>query len=66
MIPPITSITVGELKRQLAAFPDDYRVSFLDGSFTFQRLKQRDSDVVQLELHPHVWRDKDGSWHFIE
>lgn len=52
-------ITVGELIRQLAVFPESADLSF--SGLRFYRLKSRAPDVVQLEFVEQVYRDRDGT-----
>jgi hypothetical protein len=52
-------ITVGDLRRKLAAFPDDAELFF--GGLTFYRLKSRGDLLVQLEFNESVYRDPDGT-----
>lgn len=46
----MSEITVGDLKRQLAAWPDDAELEF-QGGMTFYRLKMRGKNMVQLEFN---------------
>lgn len=46
----MSEITVGDLKRQLAAWPDDTELEF-QGGMTFYRLKMRGKNMVQLEFN---------------
>jgi hypothetical protein len=57
-IAPTSGITVGELRRQLAAFADDAEL-YLGGLHYF-RLKQRGPNVVQLEFNEQVYRTAEG------
>ena len=41
--------TVGDLEWHLESYPDDYELIF-QGDLTFYCLKQRDSNLVQLEF----------------
>lgn len=53
-------ITVGDLKQQLAAFPDDYWIFFGCDDLTFYRLKVRGEKLVQMEFNQSVYRDAQG------
>jgi hypothetical protein len=44
------TITVGDLKRQLASFPDDMELTF-QGGLTLYRLKQRAENSVNVEFN---------------
>ncbi|WP_298159812.1 hypothetical protein [Brevundimonas sp.] len=46
----MSDITVGDLKRQLAGWPDDTELEF-QGGMTFYRLKTRGKNMVQLEFN---------------
>lgn len=43
------SLTVGELRRQLAAYPDDDEVRF-EGELRLGRLKRRGPNLVSIEF----------------
>ena len=53
------TITVGELKQHLSAFPDNWRLSF--SGLEFYRLKARDVDLVAVEFNEPVYLDDDGN-----
>ena len=50
--------TVGDLKRQLSIYPDDYEVDF--SGLDFYRLKQRGEELIQVEFSRQVYRGADG------
>lgn len=52
-------ITVGELKRWLAAFGDDCELYM--GGLTFYRLKQRGDKLVQFEFNEQVCPNESGT-----
>ena len=52
---PHHSITVGELRRHLEVFPDDYELFFGDGDLAFYRTKMRGDNLVQIEFNSHTW-----------
>ncbi len=52
------TITIGELKEHLAAYPDHYALDF--SGLKFYRLKQRGEESVQLEFNQAVYLDKEG------
>jgi hypothetical protein len=52
------TITIGELKEQLAIYPDHYEIDFC--GLTFNRLKQRGDTSVQLEFTQQVYRTPEG------
>lgn len=52
------SITVGELKDHLSAYPDHYTIDF--SGLNFYRLKQRDETHVQMEFNQQVYRNSEG------
>ena len=54
----IPSITVGELVKHLAAFPDDWTLDF--GGLEFYRVKQRGTSHAQVEFNQPVYRDAEG------
>lgn len=45
-----SDLTVGDLRRQLAAFDDDTKLTF-GGGLTFYRLKMRGENLVNLEFN---------------
>jgi hypothetical protein len=48
--------TAGDLRRHLAAFPDEYEVDF--SGLTFYRTKMRGPDLVQIEFAEIIlWQD---------
>jgi hypothetical protein len=51
-------MTVGDLKRHLSVFSDDYRIDF--SGLDFYRLKRRGDLLVQVEFNQQVYRDKRG------
>lgn len=53
-------ITVGDLKKRLAAFPDDCLISFGHDDLAFHRLKMRREKLVQVEFDQVVRRDENG------
>ncbi|MBU0641066.1 MAG: hypothetical protein KKB50_19575 [Planctomycetes bacterium] len=56
-----SALTVGELKKRLAAFPDDYQITF-SGVLEFARLKKRGDKLVDVEFNQTVYKTKDGDW----
>lgn len=52
------SITVGELRRALEGYPDDYTLDF--SGLDFYRLKQRGDTHVQVEFNQLVYRSPEG------
>lgn len=50
------SISVEQLRRQLAAFPDHYTIDFC--GLEFYRLKMRGDEHVQMEFSQPVYLDK--------
>ncbi len=51
-------MTVGEFRKELAAFKDDDELSFC--GLDFYRLKRRGEDLVQVEFDQQVYTDDDG------
>lgn len=58
--PRNAGITVGELRRQLEAFPDDAELYI--GDLVFYRLKRRGDNLVQVEFNQTIYRDSSGRW----
>lgn len=57
--------TVGELRRALSGYPDDYELCFgPHPGLTFYRAKQRGDKLVQLEFNELDYRD--GKWRFLD
>jgi hypothetical protein len=54
--PPLK--TIGELKRQLAPYADDWEVDF--SGLDFNRVKARAPRLVQIEFLQQVYRLEDG------
>lgn len=54
--PPLPTITVEQLRRQLSAFPDHYTIDFC--GLEFYRLKMRGEEHVQLEFNQPVYLDQ--------
>lgn len=52
------TITIGELKEMLSAYPDHYSLTF--SGLEFYRLKQRDDELVQIEFNQPVYLDGSG------
>jgi hypothetical protein len=52
----IRTITVGDLRRELEAFPDDWELTF-GGVLEFHRTKARGPKTVDIEFNQSVWRD---------
>ncbi len=50
--------TVGDMKRELAVFDDDYEIDF--SGLDFYRLKQRGDKLVQVEFNQPVYRTPEG------
>jgi len=59
-------MTVGELKAQLSAFPDHYRVTFADGNVEFYQVKQRDADLIYIEFIQEICRKVDDTWDVLD
>jgi len=57
-------MTVGEFKKQLEGWPDDYEITF-SGVLDFYRLKQRDTKLVDVEFNQTVFRNDKGEWQVI-
>jgi hypothetical protein len=53
--------TVGQLKRALAVYDDDYELH-LPGGLTFYRLKQRGPQLVALEVNEPLADDGAKVW----
>ena len=51
-------ITVGELKRDLSLYADDYIITF--GGLDFYRVKQRGDKLLQIEFNQNVYLDSKG------
>jgi hypothetical protein len=47
----LNTITVGELRRHLNVFPDDWELFFGDGNLQFYRTKARGDKLVQIEFN---------------
>lgn len=56
--PPYPTITVGELRDDLAKFPDNTTLDF--GGLEFARLKPRSSTHVQVEFAQTVYLEASG------
>ena len=54
-------ITVGDLVRQLQAFPADTEVTF-SGGLHFYRLKVRAPNNVNVEFAENVYQTETGKW----
>ena len=52
------TITVGDLKAALEAYPDNYNLDF--SGLTFYRLKQRGEKHVQVEFNQQVYLNDEG------
>jgi hypothetical protein len=52
-------ITVGMLMEKLAAFDESHKLDF--SGLDFHRLKQRASDLIQVEFKQMVYRDESGN-----
>ncbi len=52
---PQYSITVGELRRALEPFPDDWELTFGSGNLEFYRTKARGEKLVQIEFNQNTW-----------
>jgi len=55
----IPTIPVGQLKKELEVFPDDWEISF--SGLEYNGLKSRGNTVVQLQFTPHVYRTREGN-----
>ena len=55
---PLPSISIGELKQQLANYPDHYRIDF--SGLSFYRLKQRGETSIQMEFNQPVYLTEQG------
>lgn len=53
------TITIGDLKEQLAIYPDHYDIDFC--GLEFYRLKQRGDTSVQMEFNQVVYRTPEGT-----
>lgn len=53
------TITIGELKEQLAIYPDHFDIDFC--GLEFNRLKQRGENSIQLEFTQEVYRTPEGA-----
>lgn len=53
--------TVGELRKALAAYPDDWQVIFGCRELEFYRTKQRDTKLIQIEFNQTVYAREDGT-----
>lgn len=58
-------MTVGELKKELQGWPDDYEITF-SGVLEFSRLKGRGEKLVDMEFNQTVFRKADGSYDVTE
>jgi hypothetical protein len=54
----IPTISVHQMRQALEAFPDHFRLSF--GGLHYQRIKQRDTDLVLVEFAQMVYLDDEG------
>lgn len=54
---PYFSITVGELRKHLELFSDDYELFFGSGNLEFYRTKSRGDKLVQIEFSQNTWPD---------
>lgn len=61
----IRTITVGDLRRHLEVFPDDWEVTF-GGVLEFYRTKSRGPATVDIEFNQVVWRDSKTGEYQIE
>lgn len=57
-----STVTVGEFRRLLESFPDEWEITF-SGGLEFNRLKQRDEKMVNVEFIQFVSKDQKGHWH---
>jgi len=53
-------MTIGDLKRALDGWPDDYFLIFRGLKFCDNRFKQRDDNLVQMEFNETISRDERG------
>ena len=53
------TFTVGDLKRQLKIFPDDWELSF-GGVLGFNRVKKRGDKLVDIEFNQSVYKNAEG------
>jgi hypothetical protein len=51
--------TVGDLRRELADWPDDIELIFSDDGLTFYRLKKRGENLLQMEFNETISRDRE-------
>jgi hypothetical protein len=58
VLSPYPSITIGDLKEHLAAYPDHYSIDFC--GLDFYRLKQRGEQHVQMEFNQSVYLNPEG------
>jgi len=56
------TISVGDFKKLLAMYPDDWRLSFGDGNLEFHKFKKRDEDFVNVEFNQLIRKHPDGKW----
>lgn len=54
----LPSISIGELKQELAKYPDHYQLDF--SGLSFYRLKQRGETSVQMEFNQPVYLTEQG------
>lgn len=52
---PEYTMTVGDLRRHLAVFPDDWELTFGSGNLEFYRTKARGEKLVQIEFNQNTW-----------
>lgn len=56
--PETPTISVQDLRDELALYPSHYRVSF--SGLTFYRVKQRGPEIIQIEFDEAVHRTAEG------
>ncbi len=57
----IPTISVGQLRQELAGYPDDFEISF--SGLDFYRVKTRGPKLLQIEFNQQVYRDDEGRVH---
>jgi len=56
----MTTTTVGDLRRALEVFPDDWQVIFGCQELEFYRTKTRGEKLVQIEFNQTVYTNDEG------
>jgi hypothetical protein len=58
-------MTVGEFKKMLEGWPDDFELTF-SGQLEVSRLKKRGDNLVDVEFNQTVYKDQNGKWCVID